>query len=89
MKCPHCQTPLFRTISIKVVVTLTKAVLVIVFILTVSGIVFNKITAKKNINCSAFKTQEEAQATFDSDRIKYKRLDSNNDLVACEDLINQ
>ena len=36
--------------------------------------------------CNDFKTQEEAQKTFDSDKDCYKNLDKDNDGEACESL---
>ncbi len=37
-------------------------------------------------NCSDFKTQQEAQETFDSDKDCYKNLDRDDDGKACESL---
>jgi len=37
-------------------------------------------------NCKDFKTQKEAQKTYESDKDCYKNLDKDNDGVACEDL---
>jgi hypothetical protein len=37
-------------------------------------------------DCNDFKTQEEAQAAFDSDPKCYKNLDRDGDGVACESL---
>jgi hypothetical protein len=40
----------------------------------------------KSKKCKDFKTQKEAQATYDSDKKCYKNLDKDGDGVACEDL---
>lgn len=37
-------------------------------------------------NCNDFKTQEEAQDVYESDKDCYKNLDKDNDGVACESL---
>lgn len=36
--------------------------------------------------CGDFKTQQQAQATYDSNRNCYKNLDADKDGIACEDL---
>jgi hypothetical protein len=36
--------------------------------------------------CGDFKTQGQAQSTFDSNRSCYKNLDNDNDGIACENL---
>jgi hypothetical protein len=40
----------------------------------------------KSKKCKDFKTQQEAQETFESDKDCYKNLDKDNDGIACEDL---
>ncbi|MFN8256942.1 MAG: excalibur calcium-binding domain-containing protein [Bacteroidales bacterium] len=40
----------------------------------------------KSKKCKDFKTQQEAQKAYDSDKDCYKNLDKDNDGVACEDL---
>lgn len=40
----------------------------------------------KSKKCKDFKTQEEAQKTYESDKDCYKNLDKDNDGVACENL---
>lgn len=44
------------------------------------------IVSAKKVTCSSFTSQKEAQAMFDSDKIKYKRLDGDHDGKACESL---
>lgn len=44
---------------------------------------------KEVVRCSQFKTQPEAQATFSTDNIKYEKLDSNHDGIACSALPKQ
>lgn len=66
-----------------------KWVYVIILSVLLLALVFTGRTyAKKKgrINCSSFSTHQEAQSAFESDRIKYKSLDSNRDGVACETL---
>lgn len=41
----------------------------------------------KEKTCSDFKTYQQAEALFNSDPVKYKNLDRNNDGKACSDLI--
>jgi hypothetical protein len=43
-------------------------------------------TPCKKKNCKDFKTQKEAQKTYESDKKCYKNLDKDNDGIACEDL---
>jgi len=40
----------------------------------------------KSKKCKDFKTQKEAQETYESDKDCYKNLDKDDDGVACEDL---
>jgi hypothetical protein len=40
--------------------------------------------AKGNVSCPYCKTQADGQKLFDSDSIKYNRLDGDNDGEACE-----
>jgi len=40
----------------------------------------------KSKKCKDFKTQKEAQETYDSDKNCYKNLDKDGDGVACENL---
>ncbi len=40
----------------------------------------------KSKKCKDFKTQKEAQKTYESDKKCYKNLDKDGDGVACEDL---
>lgn len=69
----------------KIVVKLTKILVIVAIILTAIGIQ-RKINAKKTPNCDSFKTQEDAQKLFDTDRKKYQVLDKNYNNIACEDL---
>jgi len=93
MLCPHCGAPLFRTIRIekRVVVTLVKMTAIF---LVMAGLTFysHQTTAKKTLNCTMFKTQHEAQKTYDSGwnkdgtENKYQLLDKNYNNIPCEDL---
>lgn len=59
---------------------------IILSVLMLAVFLGQRIYAKKKarVNCSSFSTHREAQNAFESDRIKYKSLDANNDGVACE-----
>lgn len=61
-----------------------SAIIVFVIVFTYQVV---KSQAHKTVNCDSFQTQVAAQVVFNSDPIKYKKLDSNNNNIACEDLI--
>lgn len=85
-KCPHCKSLILIEIGQKTYFTLKKVLLILVLLLACLGL-YGKITAKRNINCDAFKTYWDAKSAFDSDPIKYQVLDKNNNGVPCEDLL--
>lgn len=52
------------------------------------GSIHGKINARKNVNCSMFKTQKEAQVLFNTNPKKYQILDKNYNNIACENLLD-
>lgn len=62
-----------------------KLVLIVFFIGSIVSCDCGSTPCEKK-NCSDFKTQEEAQAAYDSDPECYKNLDGDGDGVACESL---
>lgn len=81
LKCTKCAKFSFFEFGTKTKIffKITKAFLVIFIVLFALHGVF-----AKKVNCSSFKNQLEAQTTFNSNPIKYSRLDSNNNKIACE-----
>jgi hypothetical protein len=56
------------------------------FILLITALVACGKSPCEKKNCKDFKTQKEAQKTYESDKDCYKNLDKDNDGTACEDL---
>lgn len=88
IKCENCGTIINiatgwkRFFNFK---TITKAAAVILII--VSVVIFSKSVLAKRINCQSFKTQQQAQAMFNSNPTKYKDLDNGGIIgKACESL---
>ncbi len=88
LACPHCGEKWEVSLEQKTVVKITKVVLpILIGAAFLVGFSIEKITAKKpTLNCSTFDFQEEAQALFNTDPMKYKMLDKNNDNEPCEHL---
>lgn len=85
IKCPHCGVALEKKVKVykKIVVTLVQISIISFFILAtikIGNVVADRIT------CKSFKYKEDGQSIFDSDPIKYKYLDRNNDKKACQTL---
>lgn len=83
----ECNSDEVLTLGFKPVALITSA-LVLVFIFGVVSVIgIKKITAKKTINCDAFKTYDQAKTFYDMDKEKYSYLDRNKNGRPCEDLM--
>jgi PBP1b-binding outer membrane lipoprotein LpoB len=66
-------------------IKMKKLAIILFSILLFGGCICNSAPCEKK-TCKDFKTQKEAQETYDSDPDCYKNLDKDNDGVACESL---
>lgn len=81
--CPACKRKILMKVMQKTIITFTKIVCVITF-LALAVRISNETTLARKVTCDSFSTHAEAQKLFDSDPIKYKNLDKNDNKVACE-----
>lgn len=64
----------------------SKKIAAIIFLVFIGAGISGEVVIAKKVNCSSFLTQQKAQALFETDKVKYKALDKDNNGVACESL---
>lgn len=100
MFCPHCYKQGIETLihieiknQTRMFLTSKNTIKIVALILVVNAlllfIVHKTIQAERRINCNAFKNYIEAQNLFNTDTVKYKSLDKNNNGIPCETLLDK
>lgn len=73
------------TIQTRAIIGLMIACVIFLFLLAAVSI-WGSGRKEVSIHCADFVTQQDAQAAFSSDPVKYANLDRNGDGIACNDL---